>query len=63
MDEKNESYNLIQLPARKEFIWRKWVFKNKLNAYGKVEKYESYFVEKGYSQGEGSGFGEIFVKF
>jgi hypothetical protein len=39
---------------------RKWVFKKKLNAEGKVEKYKARLVAKGYSQVEGIDFGEIF---
>jgi hypothetical protein len=38
----------------------KWVFKKKLNAEGKVEKYKARLVEKGCSQVEGIDFGEIF---
>jgi hypothetical protein len=38
----------------------KWVFKKKLNAEGKVDKYKSRLVAKGYSQVEGIDFGEIF---
>jgi hypothetical protein len=38
----------------------KWVFKKKLNAEGKVEKYKARLVAKGYSQVEGIDFGEIF---
>ena len=41
-------------------IGSKWVFKNKLNAEGKVEKYKARLVAKGYSQVEGIDFGEIF---
>jgi hypothetical protein len=38
----------------------KWVFKKKLNAEGKVEKFKARLVAKGYSQVEGIDFGEIF---
>jgi hypothetical protein len=41
-------------------IDNKWVFKKKLNAEGKVEKYKARLVEKGYSQVEGIDFGEFF---
>ena len=41
-------------------IGNKWVFKNKLNAEGKVEKYKARLAAKGYSQVEGIDFGEIF---
>jgi hypothetical protein len=36
------------------------VFKKKLNAQGKVEKYKAWLVAKGYSQVEGIDFGKIF---
>ena len=36
------------------------MFKKKLNAIGKVEKYKSPLVAKGYSQVEGIDFGDIF---
>ena len=36
------------------------MFKKKLNAEGKVEKYKARLVEKRYSQVEGIDFGEIF---
>jgi hypothetical protein len=36
------------------------VFKNNLNAKGKVEKYKAWLVAKGYSQVDGIEFGEIF---
>ena len=41
-------------------LGEKRLFKNKLNTEGKVEKYESLLVAKGYSQVEGIDFGEIF---
>jgi hypothetical protein len=36
------------------------VVKKKFNAEGKVEKYKSQLVAKGYSKVEGIDFGEIF---
>jgi hypothetical protein len=41
-------------------IGNKWVFKKKLNAKGKVDKYKDRLLTKGYSQVEGIDFGEIF---
>ena len=46
---KNEAWDLVELPSRRKHIGRKWVFTNKMNAEGKVEKYKSHLVEKGYS--------------
>ena len=60
--DKNEAWNLVQLPARRKFIRRKWLFKNKLNVEGKVEKYKSRLVEKGYSQVEGVDLVKYFLQ-
>jgi hypothetical protein len=58
--DKNEPWDLVELPTGRNPIGNKWVFKKKLNAEGKVEKYKARLVEKGYSQVEGIDFGEIF---
>jgi hypothetical protein len=47
--DKNDSWNLVEFPTRIKTIGNKWVFKNKLNAKGKVEKYKARLVAKGYS--------------
>ena len=58
--DKNEAWQLVQLLARRKVVGSKWLFKKKLNAEGKVDKYKSCLVAKGYSQVEGIDFGEIF---
>jgi hypothetical protein len=58
--DKNESWDLVELTTGRNPIGNKWVFKKKLNAEGKVEKYKARLVAKGYSQVEGIDFGEIF---
>jgi hypothetical protein len=58
--DKNEAWDLVELPTGRNPIGSKWVFKNKLNAEGKVEKYKARLVAKGYSQVEGIDFGGIF---
>jgi transposase InsO family protein len=58
--DKNEAWDLVELPTGRKLIGNKWVFKKKLNAEGKVEKYKARLVAKGYSQVEGIDFGEIF---
>jgi hypothetical protein len=58
--DKNEAWDLVELPTGRMPIGSKWVFKKKLNAEGKVEKYKARLVAKGYSQVEGIDFGEIF---
>eukprot|EP00253_Pinus_taeda_P035609 PITA_35609 len=57
---KNEAWDLVEFPAGRKPIGRKWVFKNKMNAEGKVEKYKARLVAKGYSQVLGIDFGDIF---
>ena len=58
--DKNEAWDLVELPTGRNTIGRKWVFKKKLNVEGKVDKYKAQLVVKGYSQVEGIDFGEIF---
>jgi hypothetical protein len=58
--DKNEAWDLVELSTGRNPIGSKWVFKKKLNAEGKVEKYKARLVAKGYSQVEGIDFGEIF---
>ena len=57
---KNEAWDLVEFPARRKAIGRKWVFKKNMNVEGKVEKYKARLVEKGYSQVPGIDFGDIF---
>ena len=58
--DKNESWDLPQLPTGRKIVGRKWLFKKKLNAKDKVEKYKARLVAKRYSQVEGIDFGKIF---
>eukprot|EP00253_Pinus_taeda_P025859 PITA_25859 len=46
---KNEAWDLVEFPAGGKPISSKWVFKKKMNAEGKVEKYKSQLVVKVYS--------------
>jgi hypothetical protein len=47
--DKNEAWDLVELSTGRNPISSKWVFKKKLNAEGKVEKYKARLVAKGYS--------------
>jgi hypothetical protein len=58
--DRNEAWDLVKLSDGRSHIGSKWVFKKKLNAEGKVEKYKARLEEKGYSQVEGIDFGGIF---
>jgi hypothetical protein len=58
--DKNEAWDIVELPTERNPIGNKWVFKKKLNGEGKVEKYKARLVAKGYFQVEGIDFGDIF---
>jgi hypothetical protein len=58
--DKNEAWDLMELSTGRNPIGNKWVFKKKLNAEGKVDKYKVWLVTKGYFQVEGIDFGDIF---
>jgi hypothetical protein len=58
--DKNEAWDIVELPAGRKSIGSKWLFKKKFNAEGKVEKYKAQLVAKGYSQVQGIDFSEIF---
>eukprot|EP00253_Pinus_taeda_P029523 PITA_29523 len=56
---KNEAWDLVEMLIGRKPIGKKWVFKKKTNAEGKVEKYKARLVAKGYSQVLGIDFGDI----
>lgn len=58
---KSEAWDVEELPVGRKPIGKKWVFKKKTNAEGKVKKYKAWLVEKGYSQVLGIYFGDIFL--
>jgi hypothetical protein len=60
--DKNEAWDIVELPTGRKYVGNKWLFKKKFNAEGKVEKYKDQLVAKGYSQVEGIDFGEIFSR-
>jgi hypothetical protein len=57
---KNDTWDLLELPSGINIVGSKWVFKNKMNIVGQVEKFKARPVAKGYSQVEGVHFGDIF---
>jgi hypothetical protein len=58
--DKNEAWDIFELPVGRKSIGSKWLLKKNFNAQGKVEKYKARLVAKGYSQIEGIDFGETF---
>ena len=48
--EKNDTWELIGLPANKRPIRVKWVYKTKCNPNGEINRFKTRFVAKGYKQ-------------
>lgn len=45
--EKNQIWELTDLPLESKTIGVKWIYKTKLNELGKVDKYKARLVAKG----------------
>ncbi|KAG7599586.1 Reverse transcriptase RNA-dependent DNA polymerase [Arabidopsis suecica] len=58
---KNNTWNLVDLPAGAKPIGLKWVFKIKRNSDGIINKYKARLVAKGYVQKHGIDFDEVFA--
>jgi hypothetical protein len=58
--ERNNTWDLVDLPEGKNNIGVKWVYKNKLNADDEVEKYKARLVAQGFSQHPGIDYNETF---
>ena len=59
--ERNQTWDLVDLPHDKNSIGVKWVFKTKLNERGEVDKHKARLVAKGFSQQPGIDYGETFA--
>ena len=59
--EKNNTWELTDLPKGVRPIGVKWVFKTKLNKSGEVEKHKARLVAKGYAQRYGIDYMELFA--
>lgn len=57
--EKNETWKLIDLCSKHEFVDLKQIYKAKLKSDGNVEKYKARVVTKGFEQKE-VNFNEMF---
>ncbi|KAL0297014.1 UNVERIFIED_CONTAM: Retrovirus-related Pol polyprotein from transposon RE1 [Sesamum radiatum] len=58
--EKNDTWDLVELPPGKKAIGSRWVFKLKLNPDGSVQRHKARLVAKGYNQIEGVDYFDSF---
>ncbi|CAI7778088.1 unnamed protein product, partial [Closterium sp. NIES-54] len=58
--EENDTWELVELPEGHKAITSKWLFKIKSDADGKIERYKSRLVAKGYQQKEKVDYKELF---
>ena len=58
--ERNETWELADLPKDKNVIGLKWVYRTKYNADGSVQNHKARLVAKGYSQQHGIDYKETF---
>ncbi|CAI7794830.1 unnamed protein product [Closterium sp. NIES-53] len=59
--EENGTWELVELPEGRKAITSKWLFKIKSDADGKIERYKSRLVSKGYQQKEKVDYKELFA--
>nr|GEV23641.1 hypothetical protein [Tanacetum cinerariifolium] len=59
--ERNNTWELCDLPAGATAIGVKWVFKTKLDKDGKIDKHKARLVVKGYAQRKGLDYSEVFA--
>ncbi|CAI7857384.1 unnamed protein product [Closterium sp. NIES-53] len=59
--EENGTWELVELPEGRKAITSKWLFKIKSDADGKIERYKSRLVAKGYQQIEKVDYKELFA--
>ncbi|CAI7896464.1 unnamed protein product [Closterium sp. NIES-53] len=59
--EENGTWELVDLPEGRKAITSKWLFKIKSDADGKIKRYKSRLVAKGYQQKEKVDYKELFA--
>ena len=59
--ERNETWELTDLPKGMKKIGVKWVFKTKLNENGEVNKCKAWLVAKGYAQQHDIDYTKVFA--
>ncbi|GKV48172.1 hypothetical protein SLEP1_g54998 [Rubroshorea leprosula] len=59
--ERNNTWELIELPKGKKAIGVKWVYKTKLKENGEIDKFKARLVAKGYKQEFGIDYKEVYA--
>lgn len=54
----NDTWELVDLPKGNKYVGSKWVYKNKYNSDGSIERYKDKLVEKGFTQKYGISYEE-----
>jgi Reverse transcriptase (RNA-dependent DNA polymerase) len=59
--EKNDTWDIVNLPKNKKPVGCKWVYKIKYNCDGTIERYKARLVAKGFTQTYGIDYQETFA--
>lgn len=59
--ERNNTWELTDLPSGAKKIGVKWVYKTKLKENGEVDKFKARLVAKGYVQQQGVDYTEVYA--
>ncbi|XP_076892200.1 uncharacterized protein LOC143543824 [Bidens hawaiensis] len=57
---RNNTWNLVELPSNRKPIGCRWIYKIKYKSTGEIDRYKARLVSKGYNQREGIDFDETF---
>jgi Reverse transcriptase (RNA-dependent DNA polymerase) len=59
--EKNQTWEICELPKNKKIVGCKWVYKIKYHSDGTIERFKARLVAKGYTQTYGIDYHETFA--
>lgn len=59
--EKNKTYRIVKLPRGARAIISRYVWKRKMDRYGRIKVYKARLVARGFQQREGIDYGETFA--
>ena len=59
--EKNQTWELVDVPTDKDVINVKWIYKTKQDVDGNVQKHKARMVARGFTQQPGIDFNETFA--